>query len=145
VDLFARLDAEFHFDLDPCASAENAKCPRYFTAKEDGLKQEWTGRVFMNPPYGRAIALWVAKAWEASQMTAELVVCLVPARTDTGWWQSHVTRGECRFLPGRLRFGGGRHSAPFPSAVIVFRNAKSSDKTPASGCSADECLDGPAG
>jgi phage N-6-adenine-methyltransferase len=122
--LFARLHARFQFDLDPCASAENAKCERYFTRAEDGLKQEWTGRVFMNPPYGREIAKWVAKAWEAAQATAELVVCLVPARVDTRWWHTYAARGEVEFLPGRLRFGGATSGAPFPSAVVVFRNAK---------------------
>lgn len=40
---FADLDAEFHFNLDPCATAENAKCKRYFTAGQDGLKQDWGG------------------------------------------------------------------------------------------------------
>jgi phage N-6-adenine-methyltransferase len=121
---FAKLAREFGpFDLDPCATVESAKCLRYFTRAENGLDQEWRGRVFMNPPYGRTIGSWMRKAWEASQTTAELVVCLVPARTDTRWWHDWATRGEVRFLRGRLRFGNCRHPAPFPSAVVVFRNA----------------------
>jgi phage N-6-adenine-methyltransferase len=122
--LFDELDAEFGFDLDPCASAENAKCARYFTAADDGLAQEWTGRVFMNPPYGRTIGDWMRKALECVRTGGgELVVCLVPARTCTGWWHDYAAHGEIRFLRGRLKFGGSPTSAPFPSAVIVFRDA----------------------
>lgn len=122
--VFAELNAEFGFDLDPCATPDNAKCSRFFTREDDGLGQQWTGRVFMNPPYGREIWLWMRKAWKASQTTAELVVCLVPARTDTAWWHDFASRGEIRFVRGRLRFGGVTNSAPFPSAVVVFRNAR---------------------
>jgi phage N-6-adenine-methyltransferase len=113
------------FDLDPCASAENAKALRYFTRDDDGLAQEWTGRVFMNPPYGREIGRWMEKAWCASQSTAEFVVCLVPARTDTRWWHEYAMRGNVEFVRGRLRFGDATASAPFPSALVVFRNAQS--------------------
>ena len=125
----AALAARFGgFDLDPCATAENAKAPRYFTRADDGLAQEWRGRVYMNPPYGRTIGLWMAKAWEASQTTAELVVCLVPARTDTAWWHDCAARGEVEFLRGRLRFVGSASSAPFPSALVVFRNVEAVTK-----------------
>ncbi len=123
--VYADLDAEYGpFTLDPCATVENAKCPEFFTASEDGLAQEWTGRVWMNPPYGRTIGDWMRKAWEASQATAEIVVCLVPARTDTRWWHEYAMQGEIVFLRGRLRFGDLSNSAPFPSAVVVFRNAQ---------------------
>jgi phage N-6-adenine-methyltransferase len=132
-ELFARLDARFAFTLDPCATADNARCPRWYTKVDDGLRQEWAGRVFVNPPYGRAIAAWVEKAWEAAQTTAEVVVCLVPARTDTAWWHRWCARGEVEFLPGRLRFGGATCGAPFPSAVVVFRNAKTVTKRSAGG------------
>jgi hypothetical protein len=77
--------------------------------------------VFVNPPYGRPLIDWMAKAWQASQTTAEVVVCLVPARTDTRWWHDYADRGEVRFLRGRLRFGDADSGAPFPSVVIVFR------------------------
>jgi phage N-6-adenine-methyltransferase len=62
---FDRLNDEFKFTLDPCATAENKKCDKYFTEEEDGLKQSWAGhRVFMNPPYGRKIGFWIKKAFE---------------------------------------------------------------------------------
>lgn len=119
--LFAQLDAEFGFTLDPCATPENATCARFFTREQDGLKQSWVNEVvFCNPPYGRAIGRWLAKAWTESQAGA-IVVCLVPARTDTRWWHEFCLRGEIRFLRGRLHFGGAANAAPFPSAIVVFR------------------------
>jgi phage N-6-adenine-methyltransferase len=80
-DFFALLDAEFQFTLDPCCYPETAKCASFFTKAEDGLKQEWSGSVFVNPPYGRAIGAWVRKSYEAAQTTADVVVMLIPART----------------------------------------------------------------
>ena len=123
-DTFDALAAEFGpFDIDVCATPENAKCPRYYTREDDGLAQPWTGRCFMNPPYGRTIGQWMRKAYEASQNGAT-VVCLVPARTDTAWFHSFVTKAsQVRFLKGRLKFGGSANSAPFPSMIVVFRNA----------------------
>lgn len=118
---FAHLDDEFHFTLDPCATRRNAKAKRYFTRASDGLRQPWSGSVFMNPPYGRVIRDWIAKAYSESQRGAQ-VVCLIPSRTDTRYWHDYVMRAdEIRFVRGRLRFEGGAHCAPFPSAVVVFR------------------------
>lgn len=116
---FDELHAIFNFTLDPCASADNHKCDKYYTLEDDGLSQPWDGeRVFMNPPYGREIADWMRKASEAKA----LVVCLVPARTDTQWWHDYVVErgGTIHFLKGRLKFGGASASAPFPSAVVIF-------------------------
>ncbi len=76
-------------------------------------------RVWLNPPYGRTIGNWMRKAFEESQRGA-LVVCLVPARPDTRWWHDYAARGVIRFVRGRLKFGGSRNSAPFPSALVLF-------------------------
>lgn len=119
-DLFNSLNEEFGFTLDPCATPANAKCPKFFTIQEDGLSRDWDGVVFMNPPYGREIGKWVQKAFESS-LNGATVVCLVPSRTDTKWWHEYAMKGEIRFLKGRLRFGEGTANAPFPSAVVVFR------------------------
>lgn len=120
-DFFNELDAEFHFTLDVCALSQNAKCGNYFTPKTDGLKQEWAGVCWCNPPYGREIGAWVRKACESAQAGAT-VVCLLPACTDTAWWHNYVLNAaEVRFLRGRLKFGGSENSAPFPSVVIIFR------------------------
>jgi phage N-6-adenine-methyltransferase len=120
-NLFAELDAEFQFTLDVCASADNAKCERYFDRSMNGLLQVWNGTCWMNPPYGRTIGLWIQKAYESS-MKGATVVCLIPARTDTEWWHEYVVKAdEVRFVRGRIRFGDAKSGAPFPSAIAVFR------------------------
>ena len=118
-DFFECLNNEFNFELDVCATAENAKCAKYYTVTDDGLSQEWRGTCWMNPPYGRTIGKWVKKAYESSQNGAT-VVCLLPARTDTAWWHDYCMRGEIRLVRGRLKFGDAQNSAPFPSAVVIF-------------------------
>lgn len=121
-NLFDLLDAEFGFTLDVCATAENAKCDAFYTEEDDGLAQRWTvasGACWMNPPYGREIAAWIAKAHQEGDAGAT-VVCLVPARTDTDWFWDHARHGEVRLLHGRLRFGEAASGAPFPSAVVIF-------------------------
>ncbi len=120
-DFFDKYNAIYNFDLDVCATPENAKCQKYFTEKEDGLSQKWTGVCWMNPPYGREIALWMKTALWASIHEGVTVVCLVPARTDTKWWHDYAMKGEIEFIRGRLKFGGHKNSAPFPSAVVTFR------------------------
>lgn len=120
-ELFDELNREFCFVLDVCASAANAKCERFFTRKDDGLKQPWSGMCWCNPPYGRDIGNWVERAFQSATSGLASVVCLVPARTDTRWWHDFVLNAtEVRFVKGRLRFGGHENSAPFPSAIVVF-------------------------
>lgn len=120
-EVYRALRLEFRFTLDPCSSHLNAKCERHYTKADDGLTQDWGDHVvFMNPPYGREIGRWMRKAYDSSRKGAT-VVCLVQARTDTRWWHQFAMKGEIRLLPGRIRFGEARHTAPFPSAVVVFR------------------------
>lgn len=118
--LFDKLNAEFRFTLDPCASDDNHKCANYFTEQENGLLQDWgRERVFCNPPYGRSIGNWVKKCAEH----ADLAVMLIPARTDTKWFHEYIynnPRVQIRFLPGRVKFQGASNSAPFPSMVVIF-------------------------
>lgn len=121
---YRKLHREHRFNLDVCSTHENAKCLRHFTIADDGLKQAWTGRVWMNPPYGRAIGAWMRKAYQSSRTTAEAVVCLVPARPGSAWWHDYAAKGKITFVRGRLKFGGSKSGAPFDSAVVVFRNRK---------------------
>ena len=118
-DFFKKYDDKYKFELDVCATDDNAKCARYFTEEIDGLSQEWKGICWMNPPYGRTIKQWMKKAYESS-LSGATVVCLVPARTDTNWWHDYAMKGDIEFIKGRLKFGGSKNSAPFPSAVVVF-------------------------
>lgn len=119
-DFFKKYDAVYGFETDVCASPENAKCKTYFTEENDGLAQSWSGVCWMNPPYGRTIKAWMRKAYESS-LDGATVVCLVPARTDTAWWHEYAIKGDIEFIRGRLKFGDHKNSAPFPSAVVVFR------------------------
>lgn len=107
---YADLDAEFGFNFDPC--------PLNDAQIWDGKAMDWSGRrVFCNPPYGRDIANWLAKASEA-----DVAVFLVPARTDTKWWHTYaVHANEIRFIKGRLKFGDAANAAPFPSVVLIYR------------------------
>lgn len=139
-ELFAVLDAEFRFELDVCATKANAKCKQYITPEIDALavRVPWvdspltvgrTTRCWMNPPYGRSVGRWVQKARHEALTKGGLVVCLLPARTDTAWWHSYVwdrkahrpqAGTQVRLLKGRVRFVGAPASAPFPSVVVVF-------------------------
>lgn len=121
---YDRLEREFNFTLDPCSDGENAKCERFFTIEDDGLSQSWEGEtVFMNPPYSREIPKWIEKAYLSSLLEGATVVCLIPSRTDTRYWHDFIFPGadEIRFIKGRLKFGDGSNSAPFPSALVIFR------------------------
>jgi phage N-6-adenine-methyltransferase len=118
-ELFDQLNDIYKFNLDVCAVPDNAKCKEYFTPEIDGLKQKWKGSCFMNPPYGREIGKWVKKAYEESQRGVT-VVCLLPSRTDTKWFHDFCIKGDITFIKGRLKFGGCKNSAPFPSMIVVF-------------------------
>lgn len=105
------LDAEFGFDHDPCPS----------NPTQDGLTSEWGQVNFVNPPYGREVGKWLKKGYEEWQK-GKTVVFLIASRTDTSWWHDYVMKAtEIRFIRGRLKFGDSTNSAPFPSAIVVFR------------------------
>lgn len=122
-DFFDKLNDEFHFTLDVAASPDNAKCANYFTEEQDGLVQSWGGHtVWCNPPYCRKTGLWVKKAYEEHQRTGCTVVMLLPSRTDVRWFHDYILgKAEIRFIKGRLKFGGNKNSAPFPSIVVIYR------------------------
>ena len=120
-DTFESLNSEYRFTLDPCCLSSSAKCDKYYTPEDDGLSKEWRDEiVFMNPPYGRDISKWMMKAYESAKHHNSTVVCLVPSRTDTRWWHDYAMKGEITFIKGRLKFGGAKNNAPFPSAIVVF-------------------------
>lgn len=127
--LFDELDREFHFTLDAASSDVNAKCAKHYTIDDSAFTHEWGGNtVFCNPPYGRQIGEWVRKCSMEASRENTTVVMLLPARTDTRWFQQFIlNRAEVRFLKGRLRFAsngipGG--PAPFPSMIVVMRTGE---------------------
>ncbi|MDR1186264.1 MAG: phage N-6-adenine-methyltransferase [Bifidobacteriaceae bacterium] len=113
-DVYDELNREFSFDFDPCPPD-----PTF-----DGLAVPWGASNFVNPPYGRELPKWVAKAHREA-VSGKTVVMLVPSRTDTRWWHGYVMRAdEVRYIKGRLRFQGARHGAPFPSCLVIWRGSQ---------------------
>jgi site-specific DNA-methyltransferase (adenine-specific) len=109
--VYQTLDAEFSFDCDPCP----------VNHKEDGLLTEWGGVSFCNPPYGNELPKWIKKGWEEYQK-GKTVVFLIPSRTDTRYWHDYCMKAtEIRFIRGRLKFDDQKNSAPFPSAIVIFK------------------------
>ena len=128
LDLFDELNAEFKFTVDVCADTSNYKVKKHYNKKTNGLEQSWVNEsVWCNPPYGKTISEWVSKAKRTilfSSNPADVVVMLLPARTDTKWFHDNIYENphcEVRFIKGRLKFSGHKHSAPFPSMIVIFR------------------------
>jgi phage N-6-adenine-methyltransferase len=123
-DFFDRLNAVYAFTTDVCAIKANAKCKYFYTPVIDGLQQTWKGNCWMNPPYGRnQTGKWVEKAYRESKNGC-LVVALLPARTDTRWFHRFIYKKRdvtVEFIKGRLKFGGSKNAAPFPSMVVIFQ------------------------
>lgn len=105
------LVTEFDLNFDPCT----------LSSGEDGLTMKWDGRVFCNPPYSKISEFIKKGLWHLSEGDCSLLVFLIPARTDTAWFHEYCLKArEIRFIRGRLKFGGVKTSAPFPSMVVVF-------------------------
>ncbi len=121
-DLFDKLNNQYHFHIDLAASDLNHKCDKYFTKEIDGLKQDWLGVCWCNPPYSQ-VSKWVAKAYNEAQK-GSMIVMLIPSRTDTRWfheWIYEMDGVDVEFLKGRLHFSGSKWNAPFPSMIVTFR------------------------
>lgn len=120
---FEKLNRIYRFDIDVCAVPQNAKCAKFYTPEEDGLKQEWKGHCWCNPPYGRDVGKWVKKARDSAENGAT-VVMLLPARTDTAWFHDYIMHGgvptSICFVRDRIKFGNAKNNAPFPSIVVTF-------------------------
>lgn len=149
-ELFDLLDSIFHFTLDPCATAENAKCKKYYTIQDDGLSKSWAGeRVFVNPPFGHQISKWVKKSFLESKNA--LVVLLLPVRTDTSYWHEYIfDKASVYFIKGRLYFNlhneVSKWRSTFPAAIIVYDGCLASDRPRLAGATLqDLCSPAPAG
>jgi len=122
-EIFEPLDKEFGFTLDVCANSDNTKCKEFIPEEIDGLKTRWASFpkqiCWMNPPFGEQ-GKWVKKAYEESQQGC-VVVCLLPARTNTNWWHDYVMQNEVRFIKGRPKFKGAKHGLPQPLAIVIFK------------------------
>lgn len=112
---YNQLDKEFNFDFDPCPIHQN-------DPMMDGLQIDWGSRVYVNPPYGKAIKIWLEKALQELNKKSKTIVFLLPAYTDVRWFHDIVLpkAKEIRFIKGRLKFGEHNNSAPFASMVVIF-------------------------
>lgn len=121
-ELFDHYNHIFNFTVDAAASADNAKCERFYSKQDNGLTKDWTGeRVWCNPPYGKQIGQWVAKCYNASVIKDTLVVALLPSRTDTIWFHKYINgKAIVQYLPGRLHFNESKHSAAFGSMLVIW-------------------------
>jgi phage N-6-adenine-methyltransferase len=98
------------FDLDPASSdaaQERVQAAEYFTAEDDGLAQEWRGRVWLNPPYAQPLIQQFAEKMAAEVSTGRVVeaVMLTHNYTDTEWFHTleSVSAAIC-FTRGRIAF-----------------------------------------
>ena len=118
------------FTIDAAAQKGHELAPVGFgpgQAREDALSPEPWGsahdRVWLNPPYGRALSAFVVRAVAEAAMNSVSTTLLVPARTDTKWWKVAMMYADVvYFVEGRIKFlradGTSSETAPFPSAVI---------------------------
>lgn len=130
-EYYNKINAEFNFTLDAAARASSTLVADNWygidhpdESRRNALSRDWikdsSGAIWLNPPYGRTIKDWLRKANDVAN-SGGVVVCLVPARTDTSWWHDYCIHHEIRFIRGRLKFGGQKNSAPFPSALVVMK------------------------
>lgn len=127
-DFYNKLDAEFHFDFDPCPLNSGE-----ITPGKDGLLIEWGKKNFINPPYSRKLKeAFVRKAVEESSR-GKLCVMLLPVSTSTALFHDWIKPNakEIRFVRGRISFEGvntfgetvGKGSAPMHDSMIVVFHA----------------------
>ena len=101
-------------------------CPLYGSGFDLNLKENY-GKLFINPPYSN-IKEWVNYAIEYNKQFNHHVVLLIPSRTDTRYFHKLLEYGvSLEFIKGRLKFGGMKGSAPFPS-VLVHINEETRNK-----------------
>lgn len=116
IDLYKSLDAEFHFDFDPCP----------FQATFDGLKTDWGKRCFINPPYSKVKEFLEKATNEISNGNTDVAVFLTFSNTDTKWFHKYLyNKSEIRFIKGRLKFWHPNktdtNSAMRPSMICILR------------------------
>ena len=105
-ELFEQACVKYNVNptLDVCATAQNAKFPKYYTINHNALSQEWNESFFMNPPYSE-IDTWMAKAYEQHKKYNVDGIILVFAKTGTQWWHRYVEgKADVHFIQGRIRF-----------------------------------------
>lgn len=132
--LFDRVNDVFNFDFDAAATAKNTKTKKWMGLdRYDALKRGWPGylKFWLNPPYSRGLqSKFIERAYWYTKFSSNtnLVVALIPARTDTKLFHEYCFKANyILFLQGRLKFGDSKNSAPFPSCLVFFGDVKEKD------------------
>jgi hypothetical protein len=114
------------FDLDPCSPihAPFLHAKNNFTSNDDGLLKDWFGRVYLNPPYGRGMELWLEKLKNHGNGIA-----LIFARTETKCFFEHIWNDAdaILFVKGRIRFyhvSGIQAGTPGAPSVFIAYGSK---------------------
>lgn len=120
----ARAALGGRIDLDPCGNPERVLpgiARTFLPPQDDGLALPWEGTVFVNPPFGKPLDAWMAKAESEAVTRGAEIVFLAPAVVSRACWHRHVPKASsiC-FLKGRVTFDGAQHSATFPVALIYY-------------------------
>ena len=124
--LKAELDAEFHFDFDPC--------PLHATF--DGLSIEWGESNFINPPYNRVDKPKFIKKAVEEWTKGKTCVLLIPAATGTKQFHDlMLPNAEIRFVKGRIAFKGfntkgvytEKNKGKHDSMIVIFRGQNAAD------------------
>ena len=116
-DLFVKINAQYHFTIDVCATSKNTKCKIFWSEDDSCLDKTWSGICWMNPPY-KNMKQFIKKAFDERHNAISVV--LIPARTNTKWWHDWCMKGEVLFICGRPKFKGCVHGLPQPWALVIF-------------------------
>jgi phage N-6-adenine-methyltransferase len=125
-DLFNLLNNRYDFNFDLAANKKNTKTKAYYSEKDNSLKKRWSGRCWLNPPYGgvkdNRLELWIKKAYLSAKKDSKCsVTLLIPARTNTNWFHKYCMRAkEILFIKGRPKFKGAKYGLPQPLIVVHF-------------------------
>lgn len=122
--LYRPLDKVFRFEVDVAANKHNAKCQRYFTQSQSGLKQDWTKfkSVWCNPPFSQ-LGDWVMKGYEAA-LHGTSVAIVAMHNTESGWFQTHCFCADLLLVNGRVTYEDAGEANRFGTIVILFHLRK---------------------
>ena len=122
--LFNSMNILYNFELNVCASVENAKCKLFYTKEDDSLTKEWTGNCWMNPPFNKQLGKFVLKMHRDFLKYGGIKCALIPVRSNTIWWSKVVLDAECVFINGEVNFNEEKRGLWLPMCLLVFGNNK---------------------
>lgn len=129
-DFYDKLNNEFRFTLDVCATKENHKHNNYYTKEDNALQLPWNGVIWCNPPYSKTKQFFEKAHKELKNGNCKTAVFLVNNNSDTRWFHDYVLgKAEIRYIKGRLKFEGKntqgkkvKNPSMRPSIICVLRN-----------------------